>query len=237
MRLDKFISSCTLCTRKEASRAISKGQVLVNGKVVKDKSAETDAEKDTVVFNGQVLRYSRYTYIMVNKPEGVVSATEDKQDKTVLDLLPEEMKRLELFPCGRLDKNTVGLVLMTNNGPLAHFLLSPASHVSKRYSFTVKFPMSEDDLKRLEQGVDIGGYVTKPCRVSLTGEREGVIILTEGKYHQIKLMMKSVNNQITFLKRESFGSLTLDPLLEEGGWRYLTDAEISLLHEDTGRNF
>ena len=114
MRLDKFISSCTLCTRKEASRAISKGQVLVNGKVVKDKSAETNAEKDTVVFNGQVLRYSRYTYIMVNKPEGVVSATEDKQDKTVLDLLPEEMKRLELFPCGRLDKNTVGLVLMTN---------------------------------------------------------------------------------------------------------------------------
>ena len=109
--------------------------------------------------------------------------------------------------------------------------------MSKRYSFTVKFPMSEDDLKRLEQGVDIGGYVTKPCRVSLTGEREGVIILTEGKYHQIKLMMKSVNNQITFLKRESFGSLTLDPLLEEGGWRYLTDAEISLLHEDTGRNF
>lgn len=237
MRLDKYVSMCALCSRKDVARALSRGQITLNGKVIKDKSADIDPDNDRVVYNGRVLSYSRYTYIMVNKPQGVVSATEDKEDKTVLDLLPAEMKKLELFPCGRLDKNTVGLVMLTNDGQLSHFLLAPTSHVSKRYSFKVKFPLSEDDVRMLEGGVDIGGYVTAPCKVVLSGEREGEIVITEGKYHQIKLMMKSVNNQITFLKRESFGSLVLDPCLEEGGWRYLTDGEISRLKADTGREF
>lgn len=231
MRLDKYLTAAALCTRKEAGQFITKGRVTVNGNVVKDKAAAVDPEKDAVCCNGTLLTYSQYTYIMVNKPEGVVSATEDKE-KTVIDLLPEELRRIDLFPCGRLDKNTVGLVLLTNDGKLGHRLLAPKSHVAKAYAFKVKFPLSPDDVSALEAGVDIGGYLTKPCRVSLQSEREGIITITEGKYHQIKLMMKSVHNQITYLCRESFGSLSLDKELDAGAWRYLTDEEIELLRRD-----
>lgn len=231
MRLDKYLTVTALCTRKDAGHFITKGRVTVNGAVVKDKGADIDPEKDAVYCNGTLQVYSRYTYIMVNKPEGVVSATEDKE-RTVLDLLPAELSRLELFPCGRLDKNTVGLVLLTNDGQLGHRLLSPKSHVSKTYSFKVKFPLSQEDVSALEAGVDIGGYVTMPCKVLLDNEREGYITITEGKYHQIKLMMKSVHNQITMLCRESFGSLKLDRELGSGRWRYLTNDEIEALRRD-----
>ena len=136
-----------------------------------------------------------------------------------------------VFPCGRLDKHTLGLMLLTNDGPLSHRLLSPKRHVGKTYAFSVKFPLSETDVKSLESGVDIGGYVTKPCRVRLDGERAGEITIVEGKYHQIKLMMEAVHNQITYLERVSFGPLSLDPSLERGEWRELTADEIQALQE------
>ena len=189
MRLDKMLSECGLSSRKETARAVRAGQVTVNGAVVKKADQQVDPATDAVVLCGTPVRYRRFVYVMLNKPDGYVSATEDGRDPTVLELLPEEYRKMELFPCGRLDKHTLGLMLLTNDGQLSHRLLAPKSHVTKSYAFTVKFPLSEADVTALEAGVDIGGYTTKPCTVSLDGERAGIISITEGKYHQIKLMM------------------------------------------------
>ena len=231
MRLDKFLVSTGCVTRSEASKLCRAGKVTVNGHPEKDSSVKIDPEADIVSVGGKAVEYRKYTYIMLNKPEGVVSATEDG-DVTVIDLLPQELRRIGLFPCGRLDKNTHGFVLITNHGELSHFLLSPKHHVRKEYYFETKFPISEEDKAALEKGVDIGGYVTAPCVVRLEGEKKGVITLTEGKYHQIKLMMTAVHNQITFLKRISFAEIALDSTLDEGSWRYLSEYEIEILKRD-----
>ncbi|MBE6608054.1 MAG: rRNA pseudouridine synthase [Ruminococcaceae bacterium] len=228
MRLDKFLVSTGTVTRSEAIKLCRAGKVTVNGRAEKDSSVKIDPAKDEVFLLGKKTEYRKYTYIMMNKPEGVVSATEDG-DVTVIDLLPQELRRIGLFPCGRLDKNTHGFVLLTNNGELAHFLLSPKHHVRKEYYFETKFPLSEEDRITLENGVDIGGYTTAPCNVILDGEKKGIITLTEGKYHQIKLMMTAVHNQITFLKRISFAEIALDTTLAEGSWRYLSDDEIKII--------
>ena len=242
MRLDKFLSMTGKATRSESGKAIRGGAVLVNGVPAKKADMNVDPDADEIIFRGEVVTYRTHTYIMMHKPDGVVSATEDGRDQTVLDLLPEELKRLRppLFPCGRLDKHTTGLMILTGNGQLAHRLLSPARHVDKTYAFTVKFPLWEDDVKVLESGVDIGGYITAPCTVTLDppdGEgkqRSGCITLHEGKYHQIKLMMEARHNQITRLHRITFGPLSLDEELAPGEWRFLTDTEVVLLEKAGG---
>lgn len=228
MRLDKFLVSTGRVTRSEAGKLCRAGKVTVNSVIQKDPSVKIDPESDSVAMFGKVVEYREYTYIMMNKPEGVVSATEDG-DETVIDLLPKELQRIGLFPCGRLDKNTHGLILLTNHGELSHYLLSPKHHVKKRYTVNSKFPLSAEDKEILEGGVDIGGYVTAPCEVELTGEKSAVITLTEGKYHQIKLMLAAVHNQVTYLQRISFGEITLDSTLCEGSWRYLTENEVEIL--------
>ncbi len=231
MRLDKYLSLTGTASRTETSRATRAGEVLVNGIPAKRADMQIDPDAASVTFRGVPVIYRQYTYILMNKPDGVVSATEDGRDETVLDLLPDDLRRIRpaLFPCGRLDKHTTGLMLLTNNGELSHRLLSPARHVDKTYRFRVKFPLSDEDMTALESGVDIGGYTTAPCRVELAEERAGRITLHEGKYHQIKLMMEARHNQITELERITFGPLTLDPVLEPGGWRLLTDDEIRAL--------
>lgn len=239
MRLDKFMSLCGRATRTETAKAVRGGEIFVNGVPAKKADAAVDPDADEILFRGERVIYRAFTYILMHKPDGVVSATEDrlKGEMTVLDLLPDDVSRVRpaLFPCGRLDKHTTGLVILTNNGQLSHRLLSPARHVDKTYVFTVKFPLSEEDVSRLASGVDIGGYVTAPCSLTLDppdGEgkcRSGRITLHEGKYHQIKLMMEAVHNQIRTLARVSFGPLSLDPALEPGQWRYLTDEEAALL--------
>lgn len=229
MRLDKYLSDAGVLTRTESAKAAKNGQITVNGTVTRRSSGHIDPTKDEVCYNGQRIIYREFTYIMLNKPDGYVSATDDSLCPTVIDLLPDELRKIGLFPCGRLDKNTLGLMILTNNGPLSHKLLAPKSHVSKKYFFKCKFPVSEDDIKSLESGVDIGGYVTAPCIVELVSEREGYITITEGKYHQIKLMAAAVHNQITYLERVTFGPLTLDGGLSRGQWRYLTDDEQSAL--------
>ena len=225
MRLDKMISSTGIASRSQISSAVRSGRVTVDGVVARKADMQVDPDAVRVVYCGTPVCYRKFTYIMLNKPEGYVSATDDSLSPTVLTLLPDELQRIGLFPCGRLDKNTLGLMILTNNGPLAHKLLSPKNHVSKKYRFNVKFPISEDDVKALESGVDIGGYITAPCHVEMVGEREGYITLTEGKYHQIKLMAIAVHNQITYLERVTFGEVCLDARLERGQWRYLTDEE------------
>lgn len=227
MRIDKYLTATGTCTRSEAAKAIRRGTVTVDGRNVKSPSEQIDPERAEVIFEGTRVIYRRYIYLMMNKPEGVVSATEDG-DRTVIDLLPENLRRMNLFPCGRLDKYTVGFILLTNNGPLGHYLLSPKHHVEKKYRFTAEKPLSDDDLAKLAAGVDIGGYTTAPCKVS----REGTgyeITLTEGKYHQIKRMVEKVGSKVTFLERVSFGSIELDRSLGRGEWRYLTDEETKLL--------
>ena len=239
IRLDKYLSLAGVASRTETSKAVRGGEVLVNGIPAKKADVQVDPDTVSVIFKGQPVVYRQFTYILMHKPDGVVSATEDGREKTVLDLLPEELRRIRpaLFPCGRLDKHTTGLMLLTNNGDLSHRLLSPARHVDKTYAFSVKVPLSEEDVSALEAGVDIGGYVTAPCRVELDprspDERgsTGRITLHEGKYHQIKLMMEARHNQITKLMRMTFGPLTLDPALEAGEWRLLTEGEIQALDE------
>ena len=228
MRLDKFLSITGTSSRKDATRAVRAGAVTVNGTGAKKADMNVDPERDVIVFYGTPVVYRKHTYIMMNKPLGVVSATEDGREKTVLDLLPEELQRLDLFPCGRLDKNTEGLMLLTDNGSLAHYLLSPKRHVSKKYRFTSKFPITEETKAELESGVDIGGYMTKPCEVEIL-EDGGYITLTEGKYHQIKLMLDAVGNKVRSLERLTFGPLSLDSALERGEWRYLNDEEIKAI--------
>lgn len=230
MRLDKFLSVTGVASRKDTAKAVRSGAVTVNGIAASRADMTVDPETDRVVFFGVPVVYRKNTYIMMNKPVGVVSATEDGREKTVIDLLPDELKRLELFPCGRLDKNTEGLMLLTDNGSLSHYLLSPKRHVSKKYRFESKFPITEEMRSRLEAGVDIGGYVTKPCKVEII-EGGGYITITEGKYHQIKLMLDAVGNKIRTLERITFGPLLLDASLSRGEWRYLTEEEIRSIEE------
>ena len=233
MRIDKLLSEMGMATRKEAASAARRGGVFVNGAPERDVSKHVDPEKDRVVYLGRAVEYKKYRYIMLNKPEGYVSATEDGRDPTVLELLPEEYRAFDLFPCGRLDKNTLGLMLITDNGELAHYLLSPKRHVSKKYFYRSKFPLSEEDRERLESGVTLDdGYETKEAKIELLDDgSSGYITLTEGKYHQIKRMLDAVGNKVTYLERVTFGPLTLDPSLDRGEWRELTDKEISALEE------
>lgn len=237
MRLDKFLTVTGTASRSESAKAIRRGGVLVDGKAASSPSMQIDPECARVSYNGEQVIYRKHTYIMLNKPQGVVSATEDGRDKTVLDLLPEKLRRLNLFPCGRLDKNTVGLMLLTDNGDLAHRLLAPKSHVAKSYRFSAEKPISDEDKSALESGVRIsGGYLTKPATLQLDADRKGgIITITEGKYHQIKLMLEAVDNKILSLGRITFGPLTLDEALAEGEWRFLTDEETRKL-ESNGRN-
>lgn len=235
MRLDKFIVESGLASRTEIAKAARNGAITINGVVVRRASNHIDPTIDVVTYCGKPVIYREFTYIMLNKPEGYVSATDDALSPTVLTLLPDELQKIGLFPCGRLDKNTLGLMILTNNGPLAHKLLAPKNHVSKKYRFNVKFPINQDDVTALEGGVDIGGYVTAPCKVEMIGEKEGYITLTEGKYHQIKLMAEAVHNQITYLERVTFGPISLDETLERGQWRHLTEDEQEQL-ESRGRS-
>ena len=233
MRIDKFLSNMGIATRTESSKAARQGGILVNGAVVKKADIHIDPEKDVVTYLGRRIEYRKYTYILMNKPDGVVSATEDGRDKTVIDLLPDELQKLNLFPCGRLDKHTLGLVMLTDDGDLAHRLLSPKHHVKKKYYFESKFPLTDDEISYLEKGATLeDGYITKPSEIELFEDKKsGYITLVEGKYHQIKRMLESVNNKITYLERITFGPLALDENLERGQWRFLTENEIKGLEE------
>lgn len=236
MRLDKLLSECQLATRSEAAKACRSGLVTVNGTVVKKSDVHVDPERDSVCFRGEVVEYRKFIYIMLNKPDGYISATEDGKDPVVTELLPPKYQKMGLFPCGRLDKHTLGLMLLTNDGALSHRLLAPKSHVTKSYGFSVKYPLSSSDIAALEMGVDIGDYITKPCRVEMNTPTDGVIFITEGKYHQIKRMMEAVNNRITALERLTFGPLMLDRKLARGAWRMLTDEEQAELTHTTQKS-
>lgn len=230
MRIDKFLSECGLATRTESAKAAKSGQITVNGEVVRKTDVHINPDTDKITFMGKAVTYRKFTYVMLNKPDGYLSATEDGEGVTVMELLPKEFFKMGLFPCGRLDKDTFGLLIMTNDGDTAHNLLSPKYHVPKTYKFECENPISDSDKKRLESGVDIGGYITKPSQLKICESKiSGEISITEGKFHQIKRMFAYIENKITYLERISFGEIPIDESLKRGEWRYLTSDEISLL--------
>lgn len=233
MRLDKFLSDMGVCSRTEAKRAARAGNIAVNGISVRDTSVHIDPAKDEVTYLGERVTYAEYTYIMMNKPDGVLSATEDGAGKIVLDLLPEKYAKMGLFPCGRLDKNTLGLLILTNDGKTAHDLLSPSKHVEKTYLFECETPLSDSDCDLLCRGVDIGEKrSTREATLALDSRTRGEITVVEGKFHQIKRMFSAVGNKITYLERVSFGGIPLDKGLARGEWRELTDDEIAVLRRE-----
>ncbi len=231
MRIDKFLSEMGVATRGEARAAAKRGGVVVDGVAVKDTAKHINPDEARVVYLGREVEYKPYVYVMLHKPEGYVSATEDAHLPVVTELLPDELRRRDLFPVGRLDKDTTGLMLLSDDGKLAHALLSPRHHVKKEYYFTAAEPLRSGVEEYFRSGVVLrDGYECKSAEIRLDEDRlGGIIALTEGKYHQIKRMLGAVDNRVVTLKRISFAKIPLDTGLAPGEWRFLTDEEIARL--------
>lgn len=229
MRLDKFLCDCNLGTRSQIKKDIKAGQVTVCGSVVRKPEQQILENTDEITYRGQRCAYEKFVYYMLHKPAGVVSATEDRRERTVLDLLGDD-RGDDLFPVGRLDKDTEGLLLITNDGALAHELLSPAKHVEKEYECHLAKAIDEEQKLQLEQGVDIGEKdLTKPATVHILEDKKITLTITEGKFHQVKRMLHAVDNEVVYLKRIRMGSLVLDEKLPRGSCRRLTAEECAEL--------
>ena len=231
MRLDEYLAEMGVGTRQEVKKQIRQGKAAVNGTVVKAADTKIDETSDEVTICGRNISYVSYEYYMLNKPAGVVSATEDRRDTTVIDLIKEK-KRKDLFPVGRLDKDTEGLLLITNDGDLAHRLLAPKKHVDKVYYAKIDGMVTEEDVKRFAEGIDIGAEeeeMTRPAKLDImksAEESEIRLTIHEGKFHQVKRMFLAVGKEVTYLKRERMGTLCLDENLKPGEYRLLTEEEI-----------
>ncbi len=235
MRLDKFLVACDVGSRSQVKNFIKKGLVAIDDVICKDADYKFDENICKVTFQGQPLIYQTFEYYMMNKPQGVVTATRDNHDKTVMDLLNVTRKK-DFFPVGRLDKDTEGLLLITNDGALAHILLSPKKHVDKTYLVKLKDNITRQAIQALETGVDIGEEKpTMPAHICVNNEKEILLTIHEGKFHQVKRMLQAVDNEVVFLKRIRFGSLTLDDNLEQGAFRPLNPEEIQSLRRDAGQ--
>ena len=223
-------------SRKEVKQLLKSGAVMIDDIVVKDAKQQVDPTIQTVTLNGEVIEYKEYIYLLMNKPPGVLSATEDNVDETVIDLLEMEDQVYEPFPVGRLDKDTEGLLLITNDGQLAHRLLSPKKHVPKTYFAVIDREVTDEDVRAFAEGVVLDdGYKTKPGKLKIlkSGTHSDVeLTITEGKFHQVKRMFEAVGKRVIYLQRISMGPLVLDETLEPGEYRELTDEEIELLKND-----
>ena len=233
-RLDKILANLGYGTRKEIKQIARKGLIEVNGEVVKDSGIQVDPKEDMIFINGEQVFYREFIYLMMNKPDGVISATRDSRDETVIDLLEVEHQVFEPFPVGRLDKDTVGLLLLTNDGELNHRLISPKWKVDKVYRAKIDAKVTEKDIQKFKDGITLDdGYVCKEAILEIisASDEESEIKLTiqEGKFHQVKRMFEAVNKNVTYLQRIEFGTLTLDKDLEEGEYRELTEEEVSIL--------
>lgn len=234
MRLDKFVSEQAGVSRSDAKAMIKKGQIQVNGICAKSADVKIDPEKDIIVIDGKEISYRQFMYIMLNKPDGVICATRDGLSETVLELLPPEFRRKGIFPAGRLDKDTEGFVFITDDGALAHRMLSPKNHIEKEYVVTLEKPAQQEYIEIFASGMTIdGGEKCMPARLMLTDNPLIVrLVLHEGKYHQVKRMMEAAGNRVTHLKRVRMGGITLDPKLSSGESREITAEELSHLWEN-----
>ena len=235
MRLDKFLVESGLGSRSQVKQLLKKGQVWVNGAAVTSAKTQIDERSDQIVVDGQTLVYEKFVYYLLNKPKGVISATEDDRHKTVLDLLDDTARQKEVFPVGRLDVDTHGLLLLTNNGQLSHAMLSPKRHVAKVYQAQVAGLMDQADVERFAQGIELKDFTCQPAQLEIIERNEGAqtslvrITLSEGKFHQVKRMVLACGKEVTDLQRLSMGPLQLDPNLDLGQWRRLTEEEMQSL--------
>lgn len=234
IRLDKFLAEAKVGSRSEVKGYIKKGRIRINDETAKKAEVKIDTEKDIVFFDGERVWKKGFVYYMLNKPKGVVSATTDSLNETVVSLIQEKYQD-ELFPVGRLDKDTEGLLLLTNDGVLAHNLLSPKKHIDKKYYALIKGFVTEDDVKAFEEGLEIGEKKpTMPAQLKILKSSEISeieVIIQEGKFHQVKRMFQAVSKEVIYLKRVSMGKLELDKRLQPGEYRHLTEDEIILLKE------
>lgn len=235
LRIDKILSNLGYGSRAELKVYCKKGLIKVNDKVISNPGMQVDTDIDKIEFNNEVVKYREFVYIMMNKPDGYLSATFDKRDPIVLDLIDPSYLAFEPFPVGRLDKDTEGLLVLTNDGQLTHRVLSPKKHVPKTYYAKVEGIVTEEDVKAFEKGVTLDdGYETMPSQLKiLKSDSLSEIELTihEGKFHQVKRMFESVNKKVVYLKRLSMGKLILDETLDLGEYRELTDEEVKLIEE------
>ena len=233
MRLDKLLSELGVASRKELRDIIRRGRVRVDGVTVTAPEQKVDAERSEISLDGETLRWQRFRYFMMDKPEGVLSVTEDRRQSTVLDLLPEELRRLGLFPVGRLDKDTSGLLLLTNDGVFAHRVISPKSGVEKRYRAEVEGVPDERDVRAFERGIVLAdGTECLPAKLETTGESVCFVTVMEGKYHQVKRMLAACGKPVVHLRRLSVGALTLDESLTPGGVRELSQEDLCKVLSD-----
>ena len=234
-RIDKILSNLGYGSRSELKKFCKNGLVKVNGKVINNPGVQVDVENDEIIFDGEKVTYKEFIYLMLNKPDGYISATFDKRDPIVLDLIDKEDLVFEPFPVGRLDKDTEGLLVLTNDGQLAHRVLSPKKHVPETYYAKIEGIVTEEDIKAFAKGVTLDdGYETMPAElIILKSDEISEIELTihEGKFHQVKRMFESVDKKVIYLKRLSMGKLKLDENLELGEYRELTDEEVKMIEE------
>lgn len=236
MRLDRFLCEMNLGTRSQVKAYVRQGLVTVNGAVAGDAACKIDEGSDRILFRGRELKYRKYVYYMLNKPEGVVSATTDKRDATAVALLGRDCRE-DIFPVGRLDKDVTGLLLLTNDGDLAHRLLSPRRHVDKVYQVDIARPLDAEDIRRLEQGLDIGEErPTLPAGVEVLETGSILLTLREGRFHQVKRMLQAVDNEVLRLKRIAFGGLALDSGLGPGEYRKLLEEEVAVLRSSASQD-
>lgn len=232
MRLDKYLADMGVGTRSEVKVLIKKRRVQVNNEIVVDPNRKITVGSDLVSFDGKDISYVQYEYYMLNKPAGVLSATEDKHGKTVIDLITTS-KRKDLFPVGRLDKDTEGLLLITNDGELAHSLLSPKKHVDKEYYAKVEGVVTNEDVEAFEKGLQVDeDFLAMPAKLTILSQgkvSEITLIIQEGKFHQVKRMFEAVGKKVVYLKRLSMGTLQLDKSLKPGDYRMVTEEELALL--------
>lgn len=230
-RLDKIISATGKKSRREVREMVRQGRVLVDGKPAPAADMKVDPQTAVILLDGEPLGYEKFTYVMLHKPAGVLTATEDRRQETVLDLLPPELRRRALSPVGRLDKDTEGLLLLTNDGQLAHRLLSPKSHVDKVYYARVDGALEPGDIAAFAAGMTLGdGLECLPAGLEILSPTEALVTLREGKFHQVKRMLAARGKPVLYLKRLSMGRLHLDPALAPGAWRMLTEEERSALN-------
>lgn len=229
MRLDKMLAHMNYGTRKEVKELIRKGYVMVNGTTITNDDYKVDEINDEIIIANEKVEYKDKIYLMLNKPDGYVSATFDNYDPTVIDLI-SEYNYMNIFPVGRLDKDTHGLLLITNDGDLAHNLLSPKKHVDKKYYLKYEGNITQNGIKAFEEGIILDdGYKTMPAKLIDLGNKEAYVIIKEGKFHQVKIMMEKINCKVTYLKRVEFGPLILDENLKEGEYRLLKEDELNSL--------
>ncbi|MBE7029196.1 MAG: rRNA pseudouridine synthase [Ruminococcaceae bacterium] len=230
MRLDKLLSNMGKGSRSELTKIIRKGMVSVNSNIVKDPSFKVNEEKDEVFYKGEKVVFKSNLYVMLNKPQGYITSTEDDYNKTVLDLILDPLIKKRVAPAGRLDIDTEGFVFLTDDGDLNHFITGPRCHVRKRYLVHLRDVLSDEDIVKLENGVILDdGYLTKKSKVIPIEDKKCYIDLYEGKFHQVKRMFESVNNKVIYLKRTIIGNLELDETLEPGQYRELKDFELELI--------